>query len=244
MEIGMRLSREEDRSASIDEVEHFDHMLAFAFRISRNRAGVFEIHLHFLQGFTWLLGPTCTLRGIEDVSKFAQDFPDSSGGTWRDDGIGSKLCVAMQIVEDGTWPRCALQVLRWTGTDLDDTLDQAPVGRRRWRMRRARTRKEHLQVIEISLPKAFEPFFDKADGTADSRSELWSRPLAMLEGQAAKRCTLGDPLSFQKRDLLENGGNNQTMTNGPARTSNKRAALLKAYHIVLKKRKTCKRRNG
>jgi len=66
----------------------------------------------------------------------------------------------------------------------------------------------------------------------------------MKARQMAKHSTFGNPLSFHKRHLLENGRNNQTMTSDPTRMWSKRAAQLRAYHIVVRNRRIGKRGNG
>ncbi len=62
-------------------------------------------------------------------------------------------------------------------------------------MTSTRARKEDLQIIGISLTKTGEPFFDKAERTAKSRSEFRPCPFGMLEGQAAKGSTFSNPLN-------------------------------------------------
>jgi hypothetical protein len=95
-------------------------------------------------------------------------------------------------------------------------------------MTSARAREEDLQILGVGLTKAFEPFFDQADWTPTSESQLGVRPLGMLESQAAKCAPPGNPESFQRRELLVNGRNNQTMIREPTRTESKRAALFES----------------
>jgi hypothetical protein len=77
-------------------------------------------------------------------------------------------------------------VFRRPGADLNDALDKAWMGRCRWAMTSARAREEHWHIMRISFPKAFEPFFDEADRTANAVGELGVCPLGMLVDQAAK----------------------------------------------------------
>src|SRR5260370_18025686 len=86
----------------------------------------------------------------------------------------------MQIVENGTRSRGALQVLWWTGTDLDDALDHAQVGGRWWRMTRARARKEHLHIVGRSIAKPGERFFDKARRATGKASQVALRPVRLM----------------------------------------------------------------
>ena len=69
----MHLGRQQDRGPGIHKVTDFDHMLAFAFPtgISRDRGGVFEIHLHFLQWVARLQGLMVTRDARQDGAVLA-----------------------------------------------------------------------------------------------------------------------------------------------------------------------------
>ena len=84
-----------------------------------------RIHLDLLEWFTrfhWLVR---ALRGIEDASQLAQDFPDGPRGAWRDNALSLQVRIAVQIIEDSARSRNTLQILSRGSTDLDDALDQA-----------------------------------------------------------------------------------------------------------------------
>ena len=123
------------------------------------------------------------LGRIEDISKLSQDFPDGARGAGGSQTSSGQIRIAMQIVENGTWPRGALQVLWWRGTDLDNALDHAQVGGW-WRsMTSARARKEHLHIVGISIAKPMEPFFDKAGRAIEKGSQLALCPVRMMASQ-------------------------------------------------------------
>ena len=87
MKIIMRLSTEHNGGACIDKIEHLDDMLVLALGISGDSGGILEIHLDLLEWFTRLHWLVRALRGIEDASELAQDFPDGPRGAWRDKAL-------------------------------------------------------------------------------------------------------------------------------------------------------------
>ncbi len=128
-------------------------------------------------------GMSRALGRIEDVSKLSQNFPDGARGARESQTRSGQISIVMQIVENGTRPRGAPQVLWRASTDLDDALDHAYVGRWWWRMTSARVRKEHLHILGISCAKALEPFFDEATRASEKGSKLALRPVRMMVSQ-------------------------------------------------------------
>src|SRR2546421_11401885 len=99
--------------------------LSLAFWISRNAGCIFEVHLHFLHGLTRLQWLVLALCRLEDEAELAQNFPDGTRRSRRDDALGLQVSITLEKGEDGARSRRALQVLRRGRANLDHRLDQA-----------------------------------------------------------------------------------------------------------------------
>jgi hypothetical protein len=122
IKLGSDLPVQPDGGPSIDKVGDLHDMLPFALRISRHTAGIFEIELDFLPWlprFQWF-GLAATI--LFNAAELAQDFPDRRLGAWQAQTGSFERRIAVQIIQNGFWPRDALQVLWGVGTDFKDAL--------------------------------------------------------------------------------------------------------------------------
>jgi hypothetical protein len=97
-------------------------MLSLAVWISGHTTGIFEIELDFLPWMPQFQRLRLAATVLGNTASFLQDLPDRCLRAWQAH-VG--LCegwIAMQIIQDGFWPRDAAQVLWRGGADFQDAL--------------------------------------------------------------------------------------------------------------------------
>ena len=194
----MHLGRQQDRGPRIHKVTDFDHMLSFAFPIgiSRDRGGVFEIHLHFLQWVARLQRLMLTWDAWLDVAVLAQEFPHGPTRARHRDTQRLQVGVTLQEIHERFGTRDPLQLLWRLFAHLAQPLDHRQIPAVIGGMMGARTRQEHLEIISRGLAQTDFPFLHPADGASHGLSILWVRPVGMLTHEAAQTGAIADPLGF------------------------------------------------
>jgi hypothetical protein len=152
--------------------------------------------LHLFHGIRTFLWSARTMRHIQDTSELPQNTPDCACGARKGLALSQQLLVAMEVVENRSWPWRPLEVLRRVFTNLHNPLHNTGMDLWIGGVMGSRLREQHLQIIGRSCSQSLQPLFHPTQGATQSVSEILLGPLRMFMGQAAESGPIGDPFDF------------------------------------------------
>ena len=173
---------EEHGGSRVNNVERFDHMLAFALRLGRHARHVFEIDLpaRHRGGTLHRLLDTHAALGNPIMA-----FEHAINGLARGDGQLEELQegITLQVIANGLLSGDASQAFWRLIANGEDLLDHQRMRGSGWGLASPRvTWQDLVQALACSqfFSKAFEPFFHPTRGTSEGGCQLGMRPGGML----------------------------------------------------------------